>query len=79
MWLLCWFSEYIDIDIFSNLDEKDEYDAEFDRMREATMKSRQEKAKEELASVLETIEDLKKKLLSAKEQVTFNSFDEYLP
>ena len=50
-------------------DEKDDYDAEFDRMREATMKSRQEKAREELESTAQSIEDLKKKLSSAREQV----------
>jgi hypothetical protein len=52
-----------------DVDEGDEYDVEFNRMREATMKSRQVKVHEELEVIKESIEDLKKKLSFAKEQV----------
>ena len=52
------------------LEARDEYDDDFDRMREASLKSRQEKAREELAEVTKNVELMNKNLASAKEQVS---------
>lgn len=57
---------------FLCIEARDEYDDDFDRMREATLKSRQEKAKEELAEVTKNVELMKKNLAAAKEQVSRN-------
>lgn len=48
---------------------RDEYDEDFDRMREASLKTKQERAKEELSDVIENIEQLKRGLATAKEKV----------
>lgn len=47
-------------------------------MREASLKSRQEKAKEELAEVTKNVELMKKNLAAAKEQVSRNKQSTHL-
>ena len=50
-------------------EEYDEYDREFDKMREATLKTRGVQAKEELASATKHVEECRKHLDYAREQV----------
>ncbi|BFZ10052.1 hypothetical protein BsWGS_13093 [Bradybaena similaris] len=50
-------------------EEYDEYDAEFDRMREANMKNRGVQAKEELIDVQAQVEECRTSLAYAKQQV----------
>ncbi|XP_035829673.1 dynein heavy chain 5, axonemal isoform X2 [Aplysia californica] len=52
-------------------EEYDDYDAEFDRMREATLKTRQVQAKEELSEAQKNLEECRSNLAYAREQVTF--------
>ncbi|CAL1527205.1 unnamed protein product [Lymnaea stagnalis] len=50
-------------------EEYDQYDAEFDRMREANLKSRQIQAKDELASSKAHVEECRTNLAYARQQV----------
>ncbi|KAK3577475.1 hypothetical protein CHS0354_032326 [Potamilus streckersoni] len=52
-------------------EEYDDYDKEFDKMREATLKTRQVQAKEEHALAQKNVEECLKQLEYAKEQVLF--------
>jgi len=54
---------------FSLLEERDEYDEEFDRMREANLKTRLIQAKDEHTTALKTVEQCRSKLSYAKQQV----------
>lgn len=48
---------------------RDEYDDDFDRMRQASLKTKQERAKQELGAVIENVDRLRQRLRSAKDQV----------
>ena len=50
-------------------EEYDEYDREFDKMREATLKTRGVQAKEELGNATKHVEECRKHLDYAREQV----------
>ncbi len=50
-------------------EERDEYDDEVDRMREANLQTRQVQAKEEYTEAVKTLEECRKNLAYAKEQV----------
>ncbi|XP_070190368.1 uncharacterized protein [Littorina saxatilis] len=50
-------------------EEYDDYDAEFDKMREATLKTRQVQAKEEYAEAQKRVEDCRHQLDHARSQV----------
>ncbi|XP_059166583.1 dynein axonemal heavy chain 8-like [Physella acuta] len=52
-------------------EEYDEYDAEFDRMREANLKTRQVQAKDELTLAQSQVEQCRGSLAYAKQQVNF--------
>ena len=54
---------------FHLTEEYDEYDREFDKMREATLKTRGVQAKEELASATKHVEECRKNLDYARDQV----------
>ena len=56
--------------IFST-EDRDEYDDEFDRKREANLKTRQVQAKEEYDEAVKTVDTCRKNLAYAKEQVHF--------
>ena len=49
---------------------KDDYDKEFDRMRAETMKTSRDRDLEELETVSRDVDELKKKLLAAKEEAS---------
>lgn len=51
-------------------EERDEYDDEFDKMREENLKTRHYQAKEELITAQKSVEDCNKKLANARQQVT---------
>ena len=51
-------------------EEYDDYDKEFDKMREATLKTRGVQAREELITSRVTVEECRKQLEHAREQVT---------
>lgn len=53
-------------------EEYDEYDAEFDRMREANLKTRQVQAKDELALAQSQVEQCRASLAYAKQQVIYS-------
>ena len=50
-------------------EERDEYDEEFDRMREANLKTRQVQAKEEYSDAVKNVDKCRKNLATAREQV----------
>ena len=50
-------------------EERDEYDDEFDRMREANLKTRLVQAKDEYTAAVTTVEECRGKLSYAKQQV----------
>ncbi|XP_064629693.1 uncharacterized protein LOC135488785 isoform X2 [Lineus longissimus] len=50
-------------------EDYDDYDKEFDRIREANLKDRHLKAKEELAIAIKNVDDCRRNLESAKQQV----------
>ena len=52
-----------------SIEERDEYDDEFEKLRELTLKNRQVQSKEELEETKLKIEECQKKLKSQKEQV----------
>lgn len=54
---------------FCCAEEYDDYDAEFDKMREATLKTRQVQAKEEYAEAQKRVEECRQQLEHAKSQV----------
>lgn len=54
-------------------EEYDDYDVEFDRMREATLKTRQVQAKEELEDAQKMLVQCRSNLSYAKEQVSWFS------
>lgn len=51
-------------------EEYDDYDREFDKMREATLKTRGVQAREELASAKQNVDECRKNLEYAREQVS---------
>ena len=53
----------------SPTEERDEYDEEFDRMREANLKTRQVQAKEEYSDAVKNVDRCRKNLATAREQV----------
>ncbi len=53
--------------IFS--EDRDEYDDEFDKMREANLKTRCVQAKEEYEDAVKNVDQCRKNLAYAKEQV----------
>ena len=65
--IFAWHSLYCLI--FPLIEEYDEYDKEFDKMREATLKTRGVQAKEELSSATKHVDECRKQLDYAKEQV----------
>ena len=50
-------------------EERDEYDEEFDKMREENLKTRQVQAKEEYVTAVKVVEECRTNLGYAKEQV----------
>ena len=52
------------------LEDRDEYDEEFDRMREANLKTRLIQAKDEHTTALKTVDQCRSKLSYAKQQVS---------
>ena len=59
-------------DVLFISEERDEYDDEFDRMREANLQTRQVQAKEEYADAVKSVDECRKSLAYAKEQVRKN-------
>ena len=55
-------------------EERDEYDDEFDKMREANLKTRAVQAKEEHGDALKTVDEWRGKLAHAKEQVNMTAW-----
>ncbi|GFN75495.1 dynein beta chain, ciliary [Plakobranchus ocellatus] len=68
--LLC-FQYHFLIDPTCSTEDYDEYDAEFDRMREANLKTRQVQAKEELELAQVKLDECRQKLAYARDQVMF--------
>ena len=60
------------------LEERDEYDEEFDKRREANLKTRQIQAKDEYAEAVRTVEECRKNLAYAKEQVCHLAISNFL-
>ena len=58
-------------------EERDEYDDEFDRRREANLKTRQVQAKEEHAEAVKMVDECRKNLAHAREQVWMPSMAGY--
>ena len=77
-YLSVWESNQLNIFQINFPEEYDEYDAEFDRMREATLKTRQVQAKEEMVEAQKRLEACRTELAYARDQVWSKHFVSHL-